>query len=102
MATTTKATKSTRLKSIPLVKLPKSFREAVFITRRLGYLYLWIDSLCIVQDDKEDWQQESAKMADIYENAALTIAASDSADSHKGCFRDTAEMAGSTSWELSI
>lgn len=102
MATTTLGTLQSRLTSIPLPKLPKSFREAILITRRLGYEYIWIDSLCIIQDDPADWERESAKMADIYENAVLTLAASDAIDSQHGCFRDTAKLAGTTSWEATI
>jgi hypothetical protein len=45
------------------------------ISRLLGLQYLWIDSLCIVQDDAVDWQVESSKMAVIYENSYITIAA---------------------------
>lgn len=45
------------------------------MTRELGFAYLWIDSLCIVQGDEADWQNESAKMASVYADAALTIAA---------------------------
>ncbi|KAK4039195.1 heterokaryon incompatibility protein-domain-containing protein [Parachaetomium inaequale] len=55
--------------------LPATYQEAITLTRRLGIRYIWIDSLCIVQDDKEDWQRESATMADVYANAYLTIGA---------------------------
>lgn len=68
-------------------KLPKTFQDAVVFTRKLGYRFLWIDSLCIVQDDSEDWLAEAGRMADIYENAALTLAAASSADSLGGLFR---------------
>lgn len=49
--------------------LPKTFRDAIFIARALGMRYLWIDSLCILQDDLQDWQREPAKMCDVYANA---------------------------------
>jgi hypothetical protein len=52
--------------SIPLGILPKTFQDAVLITRRLQYRYLWLDSLCIVQDSDDDWRRESAVMGDIY------------------------------------
>lgn len=45
------------------------------MTRRLGVRYIWIDSLCICQDDKQDWERESARMDSIYSNLYLTIAA---------------------------
>lgn len=59
--------------------LPTSFQDAVYITRQLNIRYLWIDSLCIVQDDEDDWEIESAKMASVYQNAYVTIAATASA-----------------------
>jgi hypothetical protein len=69
--------------------LTKTFQEAVTFTRKLGIRYLWIDSLCIVQDDVDDWAREAGKMASIYENATLTLAAAASANSHAGLFRGT-------------
>jgi hypothetical protein len=64
--------------------LPRTFQDAVLVTRRLGVKYLWIDSLCIIQDDVEDWQTESGKMADIYSDAYLVIGANRSADCNGG------------------
>ena len=72
-----------------MAKLPKTFRDAVSVTRALDVRYIWIDSLCIVQDDLEDWEQEAAKMASIYENSFLTIAAVDSPNSNGGLFLDS-------------
>ncbi|KAK4140290.1 heterokaryon incompatibility protein-domain-containing protein [Dichotomopilus funicola] len=66
--------------------LPKTFRDAVAITRELGYQYLWIDSLCIIQDSKEDWMTESAIMGQIYRCSALNISAGGAQDSSSGCF----------------
>jgi len=66
--------------------LPKSFQDAITITRNLEKRYLWIDSLCIVQDDKNDWDREAGKMAAIYSESWLTIAATAASDSTKGCF----------------
>lgn len=70
------------LKALP--DLPRSFRDAIRITRELGFRYLWIESLCILQDSLEDWQKESAAMRDVYRNAALTISASASNNSEGG------------------
>ena len=67
-------------------ELPKSFMDAVTTCRKLGIKYLWIDSLCIIQDSKKDWQAESAAMGDVYGNSMLTIAAASATDSSKGCF----------------
>jgi hypothetical protein len=66
--------------------LPRTFQDAVTLTRRLGFLYLWIDSLCIIQDSAEDWDREAKLMGTIYKNAVCNIAASDGPDSSQGCF----------------
>jgi hypothetical protein len=63
------------MEGIPMESLPRTFQDAVHITRFLGIGYLWIDSLCILQDSPEDWAAESSQMARIYTNAWLTIAA---------------------------
>lgn len=53
------------------------FREVVKILRSLGIMYLWIDTMCIVQDSKIDWESEASKMAAVYSNARLTVSASE-------------------------
>ncbi|KFA45827.1 hypothetical protein S40293_09656, partial [Stachybotrys chartarum IBT 40293] len=73
-------------KMMKLDALPKTFRDAIGIVRSLDIRYLWIDSLCIVQDDAEDWRRESVQMGRIYKDAAVTVAASGAADSSEGCF----------------
>lgn len=82
--TTTTSTIKTRLKGIPSEILPKMFQDAVHITQRLKIKYLWIDSLCIIQDSEEDWAREAAQMGDIYRYAFLTVFALDSRDCHQG------------------
>lgn len=64
--------------------LPKSFRDACAVARSLFLQYIWIDSLCIVQDDSDDWEREAAKMGTIYEGAYVTISATDAAASVDG------------------
>ena len=54
--------------------LSPTFQHAVAVTKQLGIRYLWIDSLCIVQDSKEDWRSESARMSSVYNHSTLTIA----------------------------
>ena len=61
--------------------LPKTFSDAIKVSQILGVRYLWIDSLCIVQDDPEDWLRESAMMASVYGNADITIIASKASSS---------------------
>lgn len=65
--------------------LPPTFRDAVSIVRALGLRFIWIDSLCIVQDSPEDWKHESTLMASIYSNSYVNIAATGAADNFKGC-----------------
>ncbi|CAM1507525.1 Fc.00g071660.m01.CDS01 [Cosmosporella sp. VM-42] len=79
------ATLDTWKKNIPFDKLPPTFQDAVTITRRLGIQYVWIDSLCIVQNDKKDWEIEASKMASIYDGAELVLAATGSIDGDGGC-----------------
>jgi hypothetical protein len=71
---------------IPLELLPLTFQDAIAITNGLGIPYLWIDSLCIIQDSGEDWICEAPKMNSIYRGSALNIAASDASNSQEGCF----------------
>jgi hypothetical protein len=54
------------MKDIPWSSLLKTFRDAVDITWSLGRKYLWIDNICIIQDDQEDWRREAAAMSQIY------------------------------------
>ena len=83
---------------LPMDLMPPTFRDAMEVTRQLDFRYLWIDSLCIVQDDPDDWRVESQKMGDIFESSSCTIAAMDALDDDKndrGLFipRDTDPLA---------
>ncbi|KAK3493402.1 hypothetical protein B0T13DRAFT_490150 [Neurospora crassa] len=61
---------------IPTDDLTQTFLGAMQITQQLGYRYIWIDSLCIMQDSPEDWNREAQTMAAVYGNSLLTIFAS--------------------------
>ena len=76
--TTTSETIEARKASLDWEDLPATFQNTIEILRRLHIRYVWIDSLCIIQNSREDWERESAKMADIYHNAYITIAAGSS------------------------
>lgn len=65
---------------IPELSLPPLFIDAVTVCRWFGIEYLWIDALCIIQNDERDWRQQAAQMARIYAKSALTIAAEDALD----------------------
>jgi hypothetical protein len=74
-------------------RLPKTFQDAMRIALELGYRYIWIDSLCIVQNSADDWRRESRLMAGVYGNAVLNIAAlGGSGDA--GCFRTRSRPLG--------
>lgn len=66
--------------------LPRTFRDAIRLARHLRVSYLWIDALCIIQDDPGDWARESAKMASIYGDAHMVAAAAGAEDSDGGLF----------------
>jgi hypothetical protein len=73
-------------RGIPLDSLPKTFQDAVELTKSIGLRYIWIDSLCIIQDDTNDWKNEAAKMAEVYRNARCTVAATGSKGDQEGIF----------------
>lgn len=72
---------------IPFAGLPPTFADAIRLTDALGLSYLWIDSLCIIQDDPLDWEAESTAMCDVYRGSTINIAASASVDCKGGLFR---------------
>lgn len=73
---------------VELADLPRTFRDASRVTQMLDIRYLWIDSLCIVQDSSADWQKEAAQMDSVYRKAHLTLAAASSTDSEGGLYID--------------
>ncbi|KAL2064058.1 hypothetical protein VTL71DRAFT_4552 [Oculimacula yallundae] len=77
--------------NIPCSDLPKSFLKAIQTSQRLGFQYIWIDSLCTIQlgpGSEADWQLHSAQMDQIYANCELNIAVAHASDSTQGCFVD--------------
>ncbi|KAI8632601.1 hypothetical protein F5Y19DRAFT_491226 [Xylariaceae sp. FL1651] len=70
--------------SIVFNKLPKTFQDAIMVARGIEVNYLWIDSLCIIQDDKEDWESEAARMEQVFSNAYCTIGASSAKSAVEG------------------
>ncbi len=88
---TTRSTLNSMESGFRVEQLPKTLQDAISITRRLGFQYIWIDSLCIIQEDSEDWARESGRMAQVYGNASLTLCSDLAKDSDEGIFqlRDT-------------
>lgn len=81
---TTSTNLMARRRFIDFHELPRTFQDAFTVTRRLGFRYLWIDSLCIIQDNHQYWAQEAARMHLYYKNAALTIAVNFAAGDDEG------------------
>lgn len=82
---TTKSNLQERMSKILFESLPLTFKDAVQTTRGLGVRYLWIDSLCIIQDSLEDWEEEVAIMGQVYSQSLITLTASISGNSDEGC-----------------
>ncbi|KAB2107212.1 hypothetical protein AG0111_0g3699 [Alternaria gaisen] len=72
---------------IPVHRLPPTFSDAIYVARALGFTHIWIDSLCIVQDDKLDWEHQSSIMASIYSNADLVLAGAAGKSANEGFLR---------------
>lgn len=89
---TTHANFSQLCTGIDYSSLPPTFRDAVRCAQGLGISYLWIDSLCILQDNLLDWEAESAKMTSIYHDAYLVIAAGSSTSAHGGLLYERPDM----------
>jgi hypothetical protein len=84
--TTTTSNIESHRKWISALTIPRTIAEAVQVTRLLGFQYIWIDALCIIQDDVEDWTAEAARMGNVYSTAELVISANVTND----CTRPTA------------
>jgi hypothetical protein len=72
------------MQQIDARKLPQTIMDAVFCTRKLGLKYLWVDSLCIIQDCVKDKAKEIGRMSGIYKNAYVTISAAKAKSCEQG------------------
>jgi hypothetical protein len=81
---TTRGNVDARREGFNFSDLPKTFQDAVRVTRELRIEYLWIDSLCIIQWDPKDWKLEASRMEDVFASAYCTIAATSAVDSNAG------------------
>lgn len=90
---TTKRTLEKFKLNIPWEEISATYRDSIKIARSLGVRYLWIDSLCIVQDDTDDWRREAAKMAEIYQRSWVTVAATSALDGNSGILPTTLSLA---------
>ena len=80
----TQETKQRIEDGIPISELGKTFRDAIGVAREFAIPYIWIDSLCIIQDLLDDWLYEAPRMTDIYSCSLLNIAATAGAHSESG------------------
>jgi len=79
-----------RTRGIPLKELPKTFSDAIHLARQLSsnIKYIWIDSICIIQDDKADWLHESTLMFQVYGNSYCNLSATAASDSSQGLYME--------------
>ncbi|KAK4466839.1 heterokaryon incompatibility protein 6 [Cladorrhinum samala] len=87
---TTTSSLTNRKEDFLVTDLPKTIQDAVRVTQQLGIPYLWVDSLCIIQDDETDRVKEVAHMANIYKNAYITISAARASKVSEGFFKNHA------------
>ncbi|KAL8391893.1 hypothetical protein RB595_002189 [Gaeumannomyces hyphopodioides] len=79
------------LAGFPFDDLPQTLKDAVTVTRSLGLKYLWIDSLCIIQDSETDKAHEVGRMAQVYRNAYVTVGAGSAFSVNDGFLTDKAD-----------
>jgi hypothetical protein len=90
------------LVKIPYHRLPQTFKDAIRVAQALKIDYIWIDSLCIIQDSDIDWRRESSRMSEVYGNSYINIAASSATDPDQGCFLKPHGMLDALSAEVTI
>lgn len=82
---TTRASYAEYIQGIAWSSIPMTFQDAIKLSMAMGIHHIWIDSLCIVQDDPVDWTEQASEMASIYQNSYITLAATTSANHESGC-----------------
>ncbi len=86
-----------RFETLEETELSRTVQDAIFVTRRLGYRYLWVDAICIIQDSRDDKHIELSRMNEIYRLAALTIVAANAHTSAEGFLADRQRPPAATS-----
>lgn len=81
-----------RMEDIPILLLPQTIKDAITTTREIGLSYLWVDCLCIIQDDVDDVRREISMMPRIYRNASVTISAARAKTSNEGFLQDVSKI----------
>ena len=81
---TTRENLHARMNNLSILDLPQTLQDYTYVVNQLGIRYLWIDSICIIQDSAADWELVSSQMTDIYGGATMTIFADGAADDNAG------------------
>jgi hypothetical protein len=81
---TTENNLETRLRGFAVSALPKTIRDAIVLTRMMGFRYLWVDAMCIIQGPSGDFHSEASRMGEYYSNSACCISVSAANDSQEG------------------
>ena len=100
VVTTTTSNLSKHFRDISLQSLPQTIQDAIAVCRATKMQYVWVDALCIIQDDGNDWETESAQMLNIYANSTFTIAVSEPDWCKKGFLGP--QKYGSPTWQRSV
>lgn len=97
---TTTKTLEQHMAQLPVSQLPRTIQDAIFCTRRLGIRYLWVDSLCILQDSAMDKARELSTMSETYQNAYITISAALSSDANDGFLQEREFSSAIQGWPV--
>ncbi|KAI4686418.1 uncharacterized protein J4E84_005697 [Alternaria hordeiaustralica] len=81
---TLKSNLETHMQGIDISTLPRTLADAIHVCKAFGLRYLWIDALCIVQDDIQDWTDQIPRMKSIYPGAELVISAQSASSVQEG------------------
>ncbi|KAL5313381.1 hypothetical protein ACEPPN_019114 [Leptodophora sp. 'Broadleaf-Isolate-01'] len=87
--TLTQSTLHRKQESLDIFEVPQTIKDAIDVSRRLGYQYLWVDALCIIQDDTSDMERELQAMGAIYNKSAVTIIAANATSCAAGFLKPT-------------
>ncbi|KAI9150340.1 hypothetical protein HJFPF1_10102 [Paramyrothecium foliicola] len=86
--------------NIPWDTIPRLYRDSIQLIRQLGINYIWIDTLCILQDDPDDWAKEAPCMSTTFGNCYICIAAAQALDSEASLFSDSNLMEELPAYEV--
>ncbi|CVL03165.1 related to tol protein [Fusarium proliferatum] len=86
---------------VPWEDIPRTIQDAILTSHKLGIGFIWVDSLCIIQDRKGSHKEiEIGQMTQVYTHAAFTIAAKRAPDAHTGFLHPRSLPSGTTVVEV--